>query len=345
MTSTRPGSQGFASDWSGLGIVLGSALLIGFAPIFTKLAMAAGTGPVAAAGWRLVFALVAIGPLLAIARQREGAHGLAPHGTASPGTATARPLGARPWALVLPGLVFSGDLISWHQAFELTTAANATVLGNVAVLFVAAVGYWVLGERFGWRLPAGAAIALLGVAVLIGVSFSSGPSGAFPNKGWGDLLSLVTAAFYAGYILSVKWLRAHHGALAIVAASSAVGALVCFPVAAAWGERLVPAQPAGWAYLAGLGILSHALGQGLIALSLRRLPASLVSVLLLTQPLHVAWLGALLLGERLALSDLLSMALVLVGVGLAITARRGPAAIQGESGRTEGSARSEVSGA
>jgi len=307
---TGPTSERSAPpDWAGIGIVLAAAVAIGFAPIFAKLAIRAGTGPIAAAGWRLVFAAAATGSLLAALRLRAPA--------ADADDAAEPPPGPGRWALLVPGVLFAGDLATWHLAFELTTAANATVLANAAVLIVSAVGYFFLRERFDWRLPAGAVVGLAGVASLIGLSFGGGE-----GKAWGDLLSLGTASFYAAYILSIKWVRGRYGTLAIVVASSAVGALTCFPFAALRGESLLPTEPIGWAYLVGLGLVSHALGQGFIALSLRRLPASLVSVLLLTQPCHVAWLGFLLLDEALTLGHLASMAAILVGVALAIYGRR-----------------------
>ncbi|HBP17864.1 MAG TPA: EamA family transporter, partial [Planctomycetes bacterium] len=229
---------------------------------------------------------------------------------------------ARPgrWALAVPGICFAADLATWHLAFELTTAANATVLANLAVLIVALAGYLFLGERFDWRLPAGALLGLVGVTSLIRLSLAAETVG--PDQWKGDLISLATAASYAGYILSVKWLRRGYGALPILVASSAVGGALCFVLALAHGEALVPAQSVGWLYLLGLGLLTHCVGQGLVAVSLKRLPASLVSVLLLTQPVHVAWLGALLLSEPLSLAQAGSMGLVLLAVGLAIYGRR-----------------------
>ncbi len=305
------------AEWPAIGGVLLAALAVGFAPIFAKLAMAAGVGPIAAAGWRLVFAAAAMGPVVIVLRRRP----------AEPAVLDQRPPPA--WALALvPGLLFAGDLASWHLAFERTTAANATVLANTSVLLVSAVGY-LLGERFNWRLPFGAVIGLAGVAGLVGVSFGVGGR----QQVIGDLLSLVTAAFYASYILSVKWLRRGYDAPTILLASSVTGAVACFALAALWGEALVPQRSVGWAHLVALGLVCHVGGQGLIALCLRRLPASLASVLILTQTVHVAWLGALLLDERLTLSQLASMALVLVGVGLAITGRRAVAGREaGEGG-------------
>lgn len=287
-----------------IAVMFVAAFAIAFAPIFTKLALRTGVGPIAIGGWRLAIAALVIAPLLLRGRGEGGP---------APG-APAR------WALALPGVCFAADLATWHIAFELTTAANAAVLVNLAVLIVALCGYVVFKERFDWRLPAGALLGLLGVGLLIRLSLAAETVG--PDQWKGDLLTLVTATAYAGYILSVKWLRQGYDALSILVASSAVGGAICFALALALGESLIPTRAVGWLYLLGLGLLAHCVGQGLVTLSLKRLSASLVSVLLLTQPVHVAWLGALLLGEPLSLAQAGSMGLVLLAVALAILGRQ-----------------------
>lgn len=299
-------SSAGARAW--IAVMFLAAFAIGFAPIFTKLALRTGVGPIAIGGWRLAIAAVVIAPFLLRGRPSPPEADLARPGR---------------WALAVPGVCFAADLATWHIAFELTTAANAAVLVNLAVLIVAFAGYVFLGERFDWRLPAGALLGLVGVSLLIRLSLESETVG--PDQWKGDLLTLVTATAYAGYILSVKWLRGGYDALTILVASSAVGGALCFALAVAHGESLVPTRSIGWLYLLGLGLLAHCVGQGLVTLSLKRLPASLVSVLLLTQPVHVAWLGALLLGESLSLAQTGSMGLVLLAVGLAIYGRRAAA--------------------
>jgi drug/metabolite transporter (DMT)-like permease len=163
---------------------------------------------------------------------------------------------------------------------------------------------------------AGLATALVGVALLVRSSVAFSASALL-----GDALGVVTAAFYAGYILAVKSLR-DRGArtLHLMAATTTLTAVFLFPMALASGEPLLPASASGWMKLLGLAWISHCAGQGLIAYSLAHLPATFSSVSLLFQPVMAALFAWLLLAEPLAPLQLAGGAVVLLGIYLA---RRG----------------------
>jgi drug/metabolite transporter (DMT)-like permease len=134
----------------------------------------------------------------------------------------------------------------------------------------------------------------------------------------GDALGVVTAVFYAGYLLAVKELR-DRGArtLELMAITTTVTALFLLPVALASGEALLPQSALGWLKLLGLAWIAHCAGQGLIAYSLAHLPAAFSSVSLLFQPVMAAAFGWLLLGEPLAPLQMLGGLVVLAGIYLA----------------------------
>jgi drug/metabolite transporter (DMT)-like permease len=105
------------------------------------------------------------------------------------------------------------------------------------------------------------------------------------------MLATGAAIAYAGYILAVR--RARDGADAgrIGLISSLVCAVFCLGTALALGETLLPASLSGWLAVAGLGLVSHALGQGLITLSLGSYGASAAS-LVMVWPALVSVLAA-----------------------------------------------------
>lgn len=134
----------------------------------------------------------------------------------------------------------------------------------------------------------------------------------------GALLVLLSAAVYAaspilikvayGYgapplaVLSIRYLVA---ALLIWAAIGVLRIRMAMPRGlllslAAVGTTLVPAQ--GFAFL----------------IALLYLPASTTSVLGYVYPLHVAWMGALFLRERVSRGEWLAMAAVVAGAGLVV---------------------------
>ena len=95
-----------------------------------------------------------------------------------------------------------GKRSTMHYAIGATSVAVATLFTNCAPFFVGVLGLFGLTARpappFWKALP----VALIGVALLIGVSGNAG-MGTLA----GDALALVAAALYAAYLVSVKALR------------------------------------------------------------------------------------------------------------------------------------------
>ena len=274
--------------------LLVGAAAIAFSPIFVRLSE---LGPVATAFYRLALGWIPIGLWVAVnARPRRQEH-RCPADYA---------------LLLLPGLFFALDLATWHWSITLTTVANATLLANLAPVFVT-LGAWLLfGERFSRSFLVGLTLALLGLLLLSGASIGRGG-----DYFLGDLIGLSTAFFYGAYILTVSRLRRRFSASVIMLWSSVVGALLLWPVAWFSGEVLTGLSVAGWLTLLGLAWFSHAGGQGAIAYALAHLPASYSSVLLITQPLFAAVIAWFLFGEILTPGQQLGAAVVMTGLVLA----------------------------
>ncbi len=278
--------------------VVGGAICIGFAPIFVRLSE---VGPVATAFWRMTLSLPLIWLMFAATRRTEAR------------AEVDNPRGAAHWWPILAtGLFFAADLAVWHWSLHFTTVANSTLLANFAPVFVVLFGWAVFGQRVSRRFLLAMSVALAGTCLLIGRDFQLDRRALL-----GDALSLVTAFFYAGYLLSIKASRGRFDTLFIMAYSGVIAALVLLPLALGSGERILPTTAHGWLVLAGLALVVHAGGQGLIAYGLGRLPAAVASVSLLVQPLTAALAAALLLHEPVVPLQAFGVALVLAGVFVA----------------------------
>jgi len=290
----------FASHPHGRAVaaLVAGGIAIAFAPIFTKLAMVTGElGPTAAAFWRVTIAF----PFFYAWQRIAGRTRRTP----------APPVRFSPWLLV-PGVVFAGDLGVWHASFAYTTLANATLLANFATVFVSIAGYLWLRERFTWRFPAGALIALAGAAVLLGASFQLDPIRVI-----GDALGLATALFYAAYQLSTKLLRRRFDTVRIMIWASGICAVALLCALPITGERIFSTTVDGWLALVALALVAHCAGQGLIVGALARLPAGFSSVTLLVQPVGAAILSWLIFDEALTPMQLTGGVTVLIGIVLA----------------------------
>jgi len=281
---------------SALFALFAGATCIALSPIWVRVSE---VGPTASAFWRVALAV----PLLwtAIA--------LAPRG----GGAPLRPQ----WPLLAAaGLAFAGDLAFWHWSIQFTSVANSTLLANLASIFVTLAAWLLWRQRPSGLFLVGLALALAGVGLLVRTSLDFAPSALL-----GDGLGVVTAMFYAWYLLSVKGLRDRGAAtLQLMAVTSTLTAVILLPVALASGEDMLPGSAIGWLILFGLAWISHAAGQGLIAYALAHLPAAFSSVGLLFQPVMAAAFAWVLLGEPLVALQIAGGAVVLVAIYLA---RRG----------------------
>jgi drug/metabolite transporter (DMT)-like permease len=299
MSSASAATQRIAQRWALAALILG-ALAIAFSPIFVRLSE---VGPTATGFYRT---MLAVPPLWLVWHLRPVDAARA--GTSAGARAGLPPLGV----LLLPGLLFAGDLFFWHLSIQYTTVANATLLSNFAPVIVTLGAWLVLREKITSSFLVALLVAFCGALMLVGASFRLGGDYVF-----GDLLAFTTAIFYGAYMIAVAKLRGRHGTQEIMLWSSLVSGLALLPMVWVMGESLWPATLKGWAILFGLAWLSHALGQGLIAYALGHLPASFSSLVVLVQPVAAAFFGWLWLGEGLQALQMAGGIVVLIGIVLA----------------------------
>jgi drug/metabolite transporter (DMT)-like permease len=215
----------------------------------------------------------------------------------------------------IAGLFFAGDLLFWHHAIEAVGAGLATVLGNLQVLIVGFVAWLALGERPSRGTLIALPIVLLGVVCISGV-VGSGAYGVDPAMG--VVLGVLTAFCYSGYLLTIRLGgRDQRRPASPVAIATLVTALAAMAVGLAGGDLDMTPGPASLAWLALYGLTSQSLGYLLISISLPRLPAVIVSIILLAQPVITVALAMLLLGEAPSPAQLLGVGLVIGGIAIA----------------------------
>lgn len=247
-------------------------------------------GYTAAAFWRMALALPLLGLLWWPRRE--------------PGFEPSRLRG-----LWLAGAFFAADLAVWHQSIRFTSVANATLLANLAPVLVAVGAVWLFKERLGRRFIGGLVLALSGSCLLVASSFSVSMQSVL-----GDALGVTTALFYAGYQLTISHQRREASTLELMWWSTLACCLVLLPVTLLTGDSLWPQSARGWAVLLALALVSQVAGQGLIAWSIKHLPASFSSVTLLVQPVTAAVLAWMLLAEPFGALQALGGAVVLAGI-------------------------------
>ena len=269
--------------------------------------------PATAAAFRCLYALPVLGLLLVREDRRYGT----------------RPARDR-WLAALAGVFFAIDLVLWHHAIAAVGAGIATVLGNLQVVVVGFLAWWLLGERPSRRLVLAVPVVLFGVVLISGV-VGAGAYGDDPTLG--VVFGVGTSVAYAIFLLLLRQgshdLRRSVGPLFDATVVAAVVSIALGPVSG--GVDLVPSWPStGWLVL--LALTSQVVGWLLIVVSLPRVPAALTSVILLLQPVASVALASVVLDERPSPVQLLGCVIVLAGVVAATAGRRerAPTAVPAE---------------
>ncbi|WP_424552545.1 DMT family transporter [Shinella sp.] len=276
--------------------LLVGGIAIGGSPIFVRLSE---VGPMATAFWRVSLALLPFLLISRITRQRDET-----------------PSGLRDYFfLLLPGVFLAVDLAAWHLSLHMTSVANATLLANLAPVFVTLGSWLIFRTRITPIFLTGLALALAGVIVLKG-----GPAAIGGGQLAGDATAIVAAIFYAGYMLSLGHVRSRFSTLRIMVWTTFSAAVCMLPLAFFFEGDMIPVTLFGWAMVLGLAFISHVGGQGLVTYALAYLPTAFSSLTLLLQPVVAAILAWVLLGEPVGAMQAVGGLIVLAGI---LVARRG----------------------
>lgn len=222
--------------------------------------------------------------------------------------------------------VLAGGLLGLHFATWLPSLAYTSVAASVAIVTTAPVWIalllWRRGRRPTTPLVGGIAIAVVGGALVAFGDVDGLAAGANPPLG--NALALVAAIAYAGHLLighDVQ--RQGLGLWRWTATVTGVGVIVVLPLALLVAPGDGPYPTRFWLAAVALALVPQMLGHSAFTWSVRWLSPTLVSVVILLEPL-VSGLGALVLFDEVPGVFVVAGGVVLVaGVALTLLAERG----------------------
>lgn len=263
-----------------LGVLVSGALAISFAPMLVKSLALGGLDPTAIAFWRCTIGLGfwCIPFILSRKLPRVPAKTMA--------------------LTALAGVLFALDLWVWHRSIVLAGAGLATILGNTQVFITAVLGIWVFKERPGVGFGRAAAVAFVGVVLLVGIG---GDVDLTPDYLRGILYGLFTGLLYGSFIVTMR--AAGRGEANEKTANDrlfwfTVWSTLALLVPWLFETQALPADSIAWWKAIGLALLAQALGWWAIGVSLPGVRTSLGGLILLLQPILASVWGVLFFNER-----------------------------------------------
>jgi drug/metabolite transporter (DMT)-like permease len=284
--------------------VLGAGVLVvSTASILIRWLQADGVPSLAIAAWRLAFAAVILVPML-LARCRGELAALA----------------GRDWVLAIAsGAFLAAHFATWILSLEHTSVASSVALVTTNPIWIGIASWFVFRERLGAVMVLAIALAIAGSAVIFATD-AGGADGARRNPQLGNMLAVAGSLAICGYLLIGRRLRREMSLLAYVGIvyTTAAGCLMFVAVAA--GAPLGGFAPTAWPMLLALGLGPQLLGHSSFNWALKYLPATLVALAILGEPVGSTVLAWLVLDEPVGPLKLAGMALLLLGIFLAARA-------------------------
>lgn len=288
-----------------------SLLGISFAAPLIRLSAA---DPLVIATWRLGFSMLIVAAALLVGG----------------GWREWRTLAGKEYLFALgAGVLLAMHFWSWNASLRYTSVAASVSIVNLQPVIIAIVSVLWLREapsRMQWL---GISLAVVG-ALVVGVAdvpgglsaigpalMGSGESGS--RALFGDLLALLGAVTAAFYYLIGRRLRQQLGLWPYVALVYGAAFLTCLILTQLAGKSLTPQPPRELAIFAGLALGPTLLGHTGMNWALGHLPAFIVNLTTLGEPIGATILAALLPGiaEVPGMGTVAGGALVLLGVVLA----------------------------
>jgi drug/metabolite transporter (DMT)-like permease len=215
-------------------------------------------------------------------------------------------------------LVFSGILLSLHFAFwisslKYTSVASSVVLVSTHPIFVG-IGSWLfLKERLGLNLMLGILLSFFGSG-LISYGDMALSKGVFMGNG----LALLGAIAASGYFLVGRKIRKHQDLLSYIFPVYSTAALVLIIVSTLFQKSFFGYSSSTYLFLFLLALIPQLIGHTTFNWALRYLPASMVAITILGEPVGSAILAYFILGEGLTTWKALGGISILAGILIAL---------------------------
>jgi drug/metabolite transporter (DMT)-like permease len=227
---------------------------------------------------------------------------------------------------ILSGLFLAAHFGTWISSLEYTTVASSVVFVSTGPLWVALLSPILLNEQLTRAAMIGLVIAIFG-GIIIGLSdaciWNDGlqcPDFRQIMQGramWGNFLALIGAWTVSGYLIIGRKLRAKISLIPYIFLVYGISAIALLATMFLAGQSPLgyPLRTYGWIFL--LAAFPQLIGHSTYNWVLRYIPATLVALITLVEPICSAILAYFILRETPANGVLFGGLLILLGIYLA----------------------------
>ncbi|HEU0075719.1 MAG TPA: DMT family transporter [Dehalococcoidia bacterium] len=215
---------------------------------------------------------------------------------------------------LLSGVFLAAHFGLWVAAVKQTSIITSVVLVTTTPLFVGLAGGPLLGERPGRTIWLALAITTVGTLIMVSEDFDAGR-----DTLEGDGLALLAAIFASGYLMvGRRLLGTGAGWLPYITVTYATGAVLLLGAVLVTGGAMGGYSGRTYSFFVLLALVPQLLGHTAVNRSLGHLPAIVVSVAVLGEPVGATILAVIFLNEDPTLVQALGGLLVLAGVATGV---------------------------
>ena len=233
---------------------------------------------------------------------------------------------------LLSGVFLAIHFATWISSLEYTSVASSVVLVSTGPLWVALLSPIFLKEPLTKPVLIGMILALLG-GTIIGLGDSCQLDGGLvcPSLSqfvqgkafFGNSLALAGAWAVAGYLMIGRKLRAGMSLIPYIFVVYGIAALILLGIMFIAGQHPTGYSPWTYIWILLLALAPQLIGHSTYNWALRYLPAALVSITTLGEPVGSAILAYFILGEVPTLLTIFGGVLILAGIYLASRIKQG----------------------
>ncbi len=215
------------------------------------------------------------------------------------------------WSL-LSGFFLSLHFAFWVASLKYTSVASSVVLVTTHPIFVGIGGWLLLKEKIGLNLIFGIALSVLGSALI-----SYGDGSLSKEALMGDGLALLGAIAASGYLLVGRKMRKNRHLISYIFPVYSTAGLILILLALIFQEPFFGYSSSTYLYILLLAIVPQLIGHTTFNWALKFLPASLVAVAILGEPIGSTILARTILGEGLTAWKILGGISIFSGILIA----------------------------